>query len=51
MSGSNKYEFCHAGGITILIALNSFTPPLIKISIILSSEEESDPVSFTNCLN
>ena len=51
MSGSNRYEFCHAGGITILIALNSFTPPFIKISIILSKAEESEPFSLTNCLN
>ena len=51
ISASNKYAFCHAGGITILIALNNLTPPLIKISIILSNADESDPVSFTNCLN
>ena len=51
ISGSSKYAFCHAGGITILIALNNFTPPFKRISIILSKAEESDPVSFTSCLN
>ena len=43
--------FCHAGGNTILKALNRSMPPLFSNSIILSSAEESDPVSFTKSLN
>ena len=51
MSASIDCVFCQAGGRTILIALNKFMPPLTRSSSILSSDEESDPVSLTNCLN
>ena len=50
-SGSKVWIFCHAGGSTILIALKISTPPFTKSSIMLSSEEESEPVSLTSCLN
>jgi hypothetical protein len=39
--------FCHAGGKTILIARKKLMPPFTSNSTILSSAEESDPVSLT----
>ena len=39
--------FCHAGGKTILIARKKLIPPFTSNSTILSSAEESDPVSLT----
>ena len=49
-SGSMVWIFCHAGGKTILIDLKKFIPPFTKSSIMLSREDESEPVSFTNDL-
>ena len=51
ISASRICPFCHAGGRTILIARNIFIPPFSNNSIILSSDDESDPVSLIKYLN